>query len=117
MLVPLLLGILRFTVETFPFFRNVEEIDDLCEMSAELGCTTANLKAQYERLQNICVVGCKAKLVFFIYGANNTDKVLMKKQAVAISNHLQAYEIDPSKVESVAHILKAIKKFQFLAAK
>ena len=82
-------------------------------MGSELGVSFSNLNRQYDALKAICVIGCKTKLVFNIYSAHNTDKVLMKKHAVAISNTLQAFEIDPGKVDSIAASPKAIKKFQF----
>ena len=85
------------------------------DMGSELGCQTSVLKKAYETIKSICVIGCKAKLVFVMYSAQNTDKVQMKKHAVSVSNSLQAYEVDPIMVESIAPALKTMKKFQFLA--
>ena len=98
-------------------FSNVQELDDLHDLGAELGVSTLTLKSQSERLRVICVISCKAKLIYHMYSACNSDKVTMKKHAISISNALAVYEREPELVSYISPQLKAIKKFQFVAPK
>ena len=86
-------------------------------MAQELASSTDKIRAQYDRLKGICVVGCKSKLMFHIYSSTNCDKVQMKRHAVAIANTLAAFEVEPDKVDSIASTLIAIKNSSSLHPK
>ena len=99
------------------FCETSQECDDLSDIGRELGCNIERINDAYTQLQKTCTLVCKAKLVYDMYSPIGSDKVQIKKVAIQISNHLAAFEIDPTEFSHLSVDLKAMKKLQFVPPK
>ena len=108
---------LMCSIPPFGVSETSQEIDDLSDIGRELGCDTTRIHNAYNDLQKVCILVCKAKLIYDMYSPMSTDKVQMKKCAIQISNHSAAFEIDPTDFAQLSGELKAMKKLQFVPPK